>query len=78
MDQRHGHGTQGEDDCEDPRREESSGRHGASSHVEVVCDILEADNAAGAQTKRRGGDAPVRLLLGGEDSPAALLVRALF
>jgi hypothetical protein len=34
--------------------------------VEPVCNTMK-DNAAGAQTERRGGAGPVRGLLGGKD-----------
>jgi hypothetical protein len=43
---------------------------GAISRLKTVCDILGTDIAAAAQTERWGGAGPVRLLLGGEDSPA--------
>jgi hypothetical protein len=37
-----------------------------NSILESVCGILVTDNAAGAQTERRGDAGPVRFLLGGE------------
>jgi hypothetical protein len=39
-----------------------------------VCDLMVTDNAAGAQTERRGEAGPGRVLLGGETSPAAYLL----
>src|SRR5262245_21682912 len=36
-------------------------------HSERVCDRMQSDNAAGAQTGRRGGAGPAGGLLGGQD-----------